>query len=71
VKIPFAISGRARPRNIASRFAGVAISGERVWVHRSPPIVIAIPKTPAIAERWIAFPVTKNSSFCSCAKRPT
>ena len=40
---PFAISGRARPRKSANRFAGEASSGESVCVQRSPPIVIAIP----------------------------
>ena len=43
VMIPFAISGSARPRKSGSRFAGVARSGDSVCVHRSPPIVIAIP----------------------------
>ena len=39
---PFASTGTARPRKIASRFAGVASSGESVAIQRSFAIVIVI-----------------------------
>ena len=69
--MPFTISGSERPRKSGRRLAGLAISGESVCVQRSPPIVMAIPYTPAMAVSWTAFPVTKNVSSCSSAKRPT
>ncbi|MDX6479206.1 MAG: hypothetical protein QOG29_1793 [Gaiellaceae bacterium] len=40
---PLAIWGSARPRKSASRFAGVASSGESVWKFRSFAIPIVIP----------------------------
>ena len=59
---PFARFGSARPRNSASRFAGVTRIDESVCVQRSPPIVIAIPKIPPSDEIATALPMTKNLS---------
>ena len=60
---PLRTFGSARPRKTARRFAGVASSGESVCVWRSPPIVSAMPKTPAIAATCTPLPTTKNASF--------
>jgi hypothetical protein len=70
-KMPFAMNGSARPRMSATRFAGVARSAESVCVQRSPPIPIAIPKMPAIAEITMAFPTTKKASSSRPTYRPT
>ena len=67
---PFARFGSARPRNSASRFAGVTRIDESVCVQRSPPIVIAIPKIPPSDEIATALPMTKNSSDWVFANRP-
>ena len=67
---PFTISGSARPRKSAKRFAGLTSTSESVCVQRSPPIVIATPKIPAIAETWTALPTTKNASDSTPLARP-
>jgi hypothetical protein len=55
---PPTMCGSARPRKSAIRLAGVASNGASVCVQRSPPIVIATPYTPAMADTCTALPTT-------------
>ena len=55
-KIPFASTGRPRPRNTAARLAGDASNGPSVPNQRSFATAIVMPYTDDIAHAWIEFP---------------
>ena len=55
---PLTTTGSERPRNSASRLAGVVSTMPSVWVHRSPATVLAIANRHGIAEYCTALPIT-------------
>jgi hypothetical protein len=69
-KQPVTIDGNARPRNTAKRFAGEASRAASVCERRSPAVAWPIPNMPVTAIARNAFPIRKNRSFCTPAKRP-